>query len=172
MKPYAKNPRRISDKQLSDLQQWLAELGDLSGIVHDLNSDQVIGGNQRSRIFSVNACEIVLTEQYSNPDEQGTVALGYIVWQGNKYAYRQVRWTERQAEKANIVANRSGGEWDFELLASNFQTDDLLAWGFEAADLNGMVVPDFQPVDESEQPRLDQRSPITCPHCGEEFVPK
>jgi hypothetical protein len=137
MKPYHKNPRRISDKQLTDLEQWLAELGDLSGIVHDLNSDQVIGGNQRSRIFNVNECEIVLTEEYTHPDEQGTVGLGYIVWQGNKYAYRQVRWTARQAEQANIVANRAGGEWDFELLASNFAVDDLLAWGFEAVELNG-----------------------------------
>lgn len=29
----------------------------------------------------------------------------------------------------------------------------------------------FVPVDESEQPRLDQKAPITCPHCGEEFIP-
>ena len=35
MKPYANNPRRISDKQLADLATWLAELGDLSGIVHE-----------------------------------------------------------------------------------------------------------------------------------------
>jgi hypothetical protein len=172
MKPYHNNPRRISDKQLADLSTWLAELGDLSGIVHDLNSDQVIGGNQRSKVFDVNACEIVLTEQYANPDEQGTVALGYILWQGNKYAYRQVRWDERQCESANVIANRAGGEWDFELLAQNFMVDDLLAWGFEPVELNGMVVPSFEPVDESEQPRLDQRSPITCPYCQMEFIPK
>lgn len=36
----------------------------------------------------------------------------------------------------------------------------------------GIVPPDFEPVDVSEQPRLDQRAPITCPHCGAEFVPK
>jgi ParB-like chromosome segregation protein Spo0J len=30
----------------------------------------------------------------------------------------------------------------------------------------------FQPVDPSTQPRLDQKSPIECPHCGAEFVPK
>lgn len=35
----------------------------------------------------------------------------------------------------------------------------------------GVIPPDFQPVDESEQPRLDQKSPIECPHCGMEFVP-
>lgn len=32
--------------------------------------------------------------------------------------------------------------------------------------------PDFQPVDIDEQGRLDQKSPVTCPHCGESFTPK
>lgn len=32
--------------------------------------------------------------------------------------------------------------------------------------------PDFQPVGADEQPRLDRKSPITCPHCGAEFVPE
>jgi ParB family chromosome partitioning protein len=36
----------------------------------------------------------------------------------------------------------------------------------------GLTPPDFAPVDMSEQPRLDQKSPITCPSCGHEFIPK
>lgn len=36
----------------------------------------------------------------------------------------------------------------------------------------GIVPPDFEPVDASEQPRLDQKKPIVCPHCGEEFTPE
>lgn len=35
MKQYHKNPRAISEQALADLRAWLAELGDLSGIVHD-----------------------------------------------------------------------------------------------------------------------------------------
>ena len=35
----------------------------------------------------------------------------------------------------------------------------------------GALVPDFQPVGMDEQSRLDQKTPIKCPHCGEEFVP-
>ena len=34
------------------------------------------------------------------------------------------------------------------------------------------TVPDFAPVGADEQPRLDQKAPVTCPHCGEEFIPK
>lgn len=152
MKPYHKNPRRINDRQLEDLTTWLAELGDLSGIVHDLNSDEIIGGNQRSRIFDINACETVLVEELPVPDEQGTVAFGYVLWQGKKYAYRQVRWTERQAEQANIVANRAGGEWDFEILASDFEVHDLLAWGFDPVEL-GIIGKESKGEGEGGDPK-------------------
>lgn len=36
----------------------------------------------------------------------------------------------------------------------------------------GIVPPNFEPTQESDQPRLDQKAPITCPHCGEEFIPE
>jgi len=31
----------------------------------------------------------------------------------------------------------------------------------------GGDVPNFMPVDEDSQPRLDEKSPVFCPHCGE-----
>ena len=33
-------------------------------------------------------------------------------------------------------------------------------------------IPHFAPVGIEEQGRLDQKSPVTCPECGAEFVPK
>ncbi len=132
---YHKNPRQITVQQYENLERWLEELGDLSGIVHDLNSNQIIGGNQRGRVFDINECEIVLAEEYDQPDEQGTVAIGYVLWKGYRYGYRQVRWTEEQCEMANIVANKAGGEWDFDVLANEFKFDDLLIWGFREEEL-------------------------------------
>ena len=140
-KPYHKNPRQITAKQYEALAIDLAELGDLGGIVHDLNSDEIIGGNQRGRVFDLNACDVVLTEVLPEPDTQGTVAHGYVIWKGAKYAYRQVRWTARQCDRANIVANKRGGTWDFDILADQFEQDDLLAWGFEPFELG---------IDETE----------------------
>ena len=133
---YHKNPRQITDQQFENLERWLEELGDLSGVVHDLNSNQIIGGNQRGRIFDINECEIQLDEVYDQLDEQGTVALGHVIWKEFKYTYRQVRWTEYQCEMANIVANKAGGEWDFDALANKFKLDDLLDWGFIEHDLD------------------------------------
>ena len=103
MKEYHKNPRRITPKQLEQLKANIQELGDLSGIVHDLNTDEIISGNQRSKVIDINKCEVVLTEKYDNPNPQGTVAWGYVVFEGQKLNYRQVRWDERQREKAGIL---------------------------------------------------------------------
>src|ERR671925_577567 len=107
MKPFSKNARKISEEQLADLESFLRELGDLGGIVHDLNSDQIIGGNQRSKVFDINDCEIIIEHKLKRPDSQGTVALGYVIWEKKRYSYRQVKWTPKQCEKANIIANKA-----------------------------------------------------------------
>ena len=157
MKTYHKNPRQITKKQFSDLETWLAELGDLSGIVHDLNSDEIVSGNMRSRVFDPDKCEIVITEQLDEPDEQGTVAHGYIIWQGKKYAYRQVRWTAEQCEKANIVSNKAGGDFDFDIMGNEFEIDNLLEWGFQKYELG--IVADDMDIEEAWEgmPEFDNK---------------
>ena len=70
MKFYHKNPRQITGKQYGDLEKWLLEFGDLSGIVHDLNSDEIISGNQRGRVFDIDECEIVKAQEFDEPDAQ------------------------------------------------------------------------------------------------------
>ena len=131
MKFYNKNPRRITPKQLEQLKANIQELGDLSGIVHDLNTDEIISGNQRSKVIDINKCEVVITEKYDTPNQQGTVAWGFVIFEGQKLNYRQVRWDERQREKANITANALGGDWDYDILEDKFNREDLLNWGLE-----------------------------------------
>lgn len=129
MKQYGKNPRKITKKQLEQLKANIEELGDLSGIVHDLNSDEIISGNQRSKVIDINKCDIQITEKYDKPNQQGTVAWGYVIFEGQKLNYRQVRWDERQREKANITANALGGDWDYDILEDKFDSIDLVDWG-------------------------------------------
>ena len=129
MKPYHRNPRQITKGRLNRLTDTLKRLGDLGGIVHNLETDEIIGGNQRMAVFADGAAKLV--EQFEQPDEQGTVGLGYIVWQGKPYAYRQVRWDEATAAEANIVANIGAGQWDFEILANQWDTDWLQTIGFD-----------------------------------------
>ena len=134
MKPYHKNPRRITKKRHERLTDTLVRLGDLGGIVHNLETDEIIGGNQRMAVFKDG--EPVIVEQYDQPDEQGTVAHGFIVWQGKRYAYRQVRWDEATAEEANIAANVGAGTWDWDAL-SGWDAENLQQWGFDTEALHG-----------------------------------
>jgi len=133
MKPFHKNPRQISKTDHARLTDTLIRLGDLSGIVHNLNTDEIIGGNQRMTVFTDGKPEIV--ETYDNPDEQGTVAHGFIVWKGHKFAYRQVRWDDKTSDEANIAANIGGGDWDWEVIANQWSADDLQGWGMDSATL-------------------------------------
>lgn len=135
MKPFHKNPRKITSRQQADLDGWLEEYGDLSGIVHDLNSDEIIGGNQREFIFRLTGYKIVMSETYLKPDAQGTVGWGDIIWKGIKFRYRQVRWTPEQCEAANIIANKAGGKWDMDVLHKDWDQDLLLRTGWDRAEL-------------------------------------
>lgn len=130
MQQYSKNPRKISEAQLEQLKQNIQELGDLSGIVHDLNTDEIISGNQRSKVININECEIEIVKKYDKPNEQGTIAFGFVIFENQRLNYRQVRWNEKQREKACITANALGGEWDYKIL-DTFDNHDLVDWGLD-----------------------------------------
>ena len=124
------NPRKISQQQKKDLESSLRKYGDLSGVVWNRRSGKLVGGNQRSTIFDIKDCEIDIKEEYKKADPQGTVAIGFIVWEGRKYGYREVDWSEDWEKEANIFANKLGGEWDMDVLKFNFPIEQLLEWGF------------------------------------------
>jgi len=130
IKEYSKNARKATMSDLDKLKENLKELGDLSGITHDLETDEIITGNQRSTVFDINNCEIVITSKNEKPDKQGTVAVGYIVWNDNKYNYRQVRWDEETRKKACIVANTFAGIFDREALKA-YNPEDLEGFGLD-----------------------------------------
>lgn len=134
MKPFSKNPRQITEKKLARLKDTLSRLGDLSGIVHNLTTDEIIGGHQRMKVFE-GAAEIVVSEKRRKPDDQGTVGLGYIIWHGKKYNYRQVRWNSETATEANIAANLGAGDWDWDKIANEWDPSDLKKWGMDFDEL-------------------------------------
>ena len=87
--------------------------------------------------------------------------------------------TEEEADKIlathdprTMMAEIDTGVLD-ELLSSvkaeNESTKQMLA---NLSTDSGINPPDFQPVGEDEQGRLDQKAPIVCPNCNSEFVPK
>ena len=129
------NPRTITISEQENLKEHLKEFGDLSGVVYCVKNKAFVGGNQRSDIFDGAKIEIV--EKFDKPTANKTVALGFIHFNGEKYAYREVSFTKKQFKKACIVANNDGGSFDWEV----FKTDD---WDFEELEGWGVEIPEFE----------------------------
>ena len=170
MQQYSKNPRKITDAQLEQLKSNIKELGDLSGIVHDLNTDEIISGNQRSKVININECEIEIVKKYDEPNEQGTIAFGFVIYENQRLNYRQVRWNEKQREKACITANALGGEFDYKILQSEFDTELLKGWGIEDIDNHRILDMDNFFNEEKAEVKEKRKKIVTCPHCGKEIA--
>ena len=83
-----------------------------------------------------------------------------------------------KARKLAYYDNRAGQvglEWDAEQLLADVNAGVDLAAMFKKEEIDSLLAnvrsPDFAPVGEDEQGRLDQKAPVKCPHCGAEFVP-
>lgn len=124
-------------------------------------------------------------------DRKGTIIAG----NGTLAAARELGWKEINVVRSDLIGvdatayaiadNRTAelAEWDNPSLAQMLdslkltESIDELVTGFSPDEMERLFTehcrePEFNPVNESEQGRLDEKSPIECPHCGKEFVPK
>lgn len=149
LKQYHKNPRKITKEDFDLLGASLVEFGDLSGIVVNRITGEVIGGNQRTQFFKKNPdAEIHIEETYPKATESGTVATGYVTFSGEKYSYREVEWDLEKEERANIRANKLGGTWDFDMLANAFDNSVLLDSGWKAFEIGFATTRDEETQDK------------------------
>ena len=127
LQEHEKNPRQISREEERQLRKSLDEFGQCQPLV--INTDnKVIGGHQRLAILRSMGVKYV--DVYV-PDET---------------------LTEAQVDELNIRLNRNTGTWDFDVLANQWEIDDLLSWGFEEADLG---------LDVSEKPKKEPKPQIS-----------
>lgn len=120
LKPNPKNPRRIDEHDFKALKKSIAEFGDLSGIVFNLTTGQLVGGHQRVQSFKTLGGKKLITytsKFYDQPSRVGTVAYGNVWLENEPYPYREVQWPIERETAANIAANRIEGEFDLDLLA-------------------------------------------------------
>ena len=108
LKPATYNPRQISTKQYNDLKKSIERFGLVDPII--VNKDNtVIGGHQRLKIIK----------------SMGEKTIGCIVLDLNK----------EQERELNIRLNKNTGDFDFDILSSEFDIDELVDWGFKHIDL-------------------------------------
>ena len=128
LKGNPKNPRLATDEKLTLLKKSLAEFGDLSGIVFNRKTKQLVGGHQRKDVLPQSS-EITLTKKHAKPTKVGTVAEGFVTVNGERFSYREVYWSDAKEKAANIASNKGAGEWNLAQL-SNWMKE-LEGFGFD-----------------------------------------
>lgn len=171
LKANPKNPRQISKFDYDNLVQSIKIFGDLSGIVFNETTEQLVGGHQRVEAFKQLGGQPVVTERLSEPNSVGTVARGHVLLGDEQYAYRIVRWEAAFESAANVAANRIQGDFDKDLLA---QLDYNLSQLDNSADLLALTGQDEDELNkmldsvgalgegdaaEDEAPAIDEQNP-------------
>jgi DNA modification methylase len=104
LQPASYNPRQISTKQYKDLKESVNRFGVVDPII--INKDMtVIGGHQRLKVCK----DLKHTE------------IDCVV----------LDLTKEEERELNIRLNKSGGEFDMDILANEFDVEELKDWGFK-----------------------------------------
>jgi len=105
LKSYSKNPRRLTKDQAKQLTASLKKFGLID--IPIINTDNtIIGGHQRLRILTDMGMDEVQVHVPSRP------------------------LTEDDMAELNIRLNKNTGEWDWDILANEWEQEDLQEWGF------------------------------------------
>ena len=106
------NPRELTKKQHEDLKKSLQRFGMVEPILINSHKDRlniVIGGHQRLKIWA----------------ELGNKTIPCI----------ELNLPLEKEKELNIRLNKNGGQWDWDLLANNFDGTNLVNWGFDADEI-------------------------------------
>jgi ParB-like chromosome segregation protein Spo0J len=122
LNPAEYNPRKMTNKQYEDLKSSLEKFGLVDPII--INSDNtVVGGHQRLRIMRELGAELIPTVR--------------------------VNLSKEDEKELNIRLNKNSGEFDLDILANNFDVDELKDWGFKDIDF-GLN------IDKIDEPNFDE----------------
>lgn len=134
LKPNRKNPRTISEKKLSMLGRSMKEFGDLSGIVFNKRTGNLVGGHMRLKHLRPEW--EILKEDFR--DDLGSVAQGFIKSPYGDWLYREVYWEPAKEKAAMVAANQHGGQFDdtaLDEILSDLGDIDKELLGFSEDDL-------------------------------------
>lgn len=174
LKPQPENPRTITPAKSAQLKKTMLEFGDISGVVFNRKTGHLVGGHRRNENFDHDAA-ITYVKKYKKPTRAGTVAEGFVVLKGERFAYREVSWPLVREKLANIAANKHAGEWNLPQLGDwmkelgSFDLDlDLELTGFDADEIaklpSSIDVAGHSRKSKSEQEEdnEDQGKPAKC----------
>ena len=128
---YYKNPRSLSDKEFKQLKTSLDKFGMIDKpIVNADSAHTIIGGHQRKHVLESTGVKEI---ECWIPDRE---------------------LSDKEVEELNIRLNKNTGSWDFDVLANEFELDDLLEWGFDKGELDLDLWAEDAPEDV--EPQIDK----------------
>lgn len=143
LKDYERNPRVIATKQFKILLDNLKRNGYHGGITINLDNT-IIGGHQR--------CGALKKLGYKDSDEIEVMVPDKLL-------------SGEDFDRINIQDNLVYGDWNQEILANNFEAQQLIDWGFPE-DMLGFDIDEIE--SEIMSDKFDDFA-HACPKCGFEF---
>jgi hypothetical protein len=136
LKTYPGNPRIIKDHKFRTLVKSIKEFPEMLEVRSLVVNEkmQVIGGNMRLKAAIYLGHKEVWIEKVSN-------------------------WSEKKEREFMIKDNNAFGEWDHDLLANDWNEEDLYDWGLDLPTDNVFDELDF----DTERAGVEQ---LKCEHCG------
>jgi len=129
---FAKNPRSLTKDQFAQLKISLDKFGMIDKpIINADTAHTVIGGHQRLHVLR----------------DEGVQSVE--CW----YPSREL--DAHEVEELNIRLNKNTGGWDFDILANQWETGDLLQWGFSEYEL-GISNPNDPNAEWKGMPEFEQ----------------
>ncbi len=139
LKEYEHNPRSITKRDFDNLVKSIKEDGYHKRIIVDTHN-VIIGGHSRKRAL---------------------LAAGYAYSDIIEVLKPSRELTEEEFKRLNIRDNINFGDFDFDILANNFEMQDLEDWGMDLK-----LFPNVQETAEETKPLGDTEEVLKCSLCG------
>ena len=140
-----KNPRFIKDDKYKSLLKSLKDFPEMKSIREIVIDEDyiILGGNMRYKAI----------KELGEKTAQVKIVSGL---------------TEKQKQEFIVKDNQPYGSWDMDLLANDFELNDLLEWGFDEADLDIDKFKD--PIDEEKLDEVPEPQKDAISKLGDLFV--
>ena len=116
--------------------------------------------------------DITIVKKYETRTKKGTLAVGFVEYDGELFVYREVDFNDKDHSAAAKAANKGGGNWDYAILKDNLidlddGAFDMELTGFDAIELEDILGGDALPTPEEEkEEETSIQSGEICSACG------
>ena len=139
------NPRQLTKDQYQNLKDSISRFGLVDPIIVNSNKDRkniIVGGHQRVKVAKDMDIEFV--------------------------PVLEVDLTYEKERELNIRLNKNTGEWDMDILANNFDMEELIDFGFNDEDLKIFNEEHWkEPVQKEYDENIETDN--KCPKCEYEW---